>query len=175
MLKIRHTCLPPRSSLASFCLRAFFPLLSRAEVCPLGPKEDTLQLSRVMRNFGSFTLPADSVARLGQSAPSSVHDADLQTALSKLQLAEACATAVVHDSTGALLPFKAGELQGAARDAYVKLFHDTMQDFLEGLEAYETVFRGILAEAPAARGYAEALRWSKEIGERANHAHEILQ
>jgi hypothetical protein len=149
----------------------FFPFFANAADCPLGPRENALTLTRVMRNFGSFTLSADSVATLGQSDSGSIKEADLQTAVTKLQLAEACAFAVVHDDAGKLLPLKAEDLKGAARDAYIKLFHDTMQDFLEGLQAYEAVFREIQAQAPALRNYADAVKWSKEIDDRATRAH----
>jgi hypothetical protein len=149
----------------------FLPIIAHSSECPLGPREDALTLSRVMRNFGSFTLSADSVATLGESDPASIKESDLQTAITKLQLAQACAFAVVHDEAGTLLPLKAEDLKGAAREAYIKLFRDTMQDFLEGLQAYEAVFRGIQARAPASRSYADAVKWSKEIDDRATRAH----
>jgi hypothetical protein len=126
-----------------------------------------------MRNFGRFTLPADRAAQKGMMDPSSVSDADLAAAADTLVLAEDCARAVVEDPSEALLPSKAEKLRGEARDAYVKLYRDTMKDFWEGLRSYEAAVRDVLKQA--SRDFTPVRDWSKEVSARATRAHELLQ
>jgi len=156
-------------------LLIFLPLLAGAAECPLGDHETALTLSRVMRNFGRFTMIADSVAVNGLQNPAAIKNSDIQNAIDKLVLAEACAAAVVHDSNESLLPLKAGDLRGPERDAYVKLLHETMQDFEDGLVAYQSVYQDLLAAPPASRTFEKAKAWADEIDARATRAHVLLQ
>ncbi|MGZ3652467.1 MAG: hypothetical protein ACXVB9_19430 [Bdellovibrionota bacterium] len=156
-------------------LALFLPLLAGAAECPKGDHEASLTLSRVMRNFGRFTMIADSVAINGLQNPASIGDSDIQNAIDKLVLAEACAAAVVADRDESLLPQKAGDLHGADRDAYIKLLRDTMQDFADGLRAYQGVYQDLLAAPPALRSFEKAKKWADEIDARATRAHALLQ
>jgi len=164
-----------RFPLLAALLLSLFPLFAGATECPKGDNEATLTFSRVMRNFGRFTGIADSVAVNGMQNPAAIRNSDIQNAIDKLDLAATCASAVVHDSSGSLLPLKAGDLRGPEHDAYVKLVRDTMQDFEDGLEAYQGVYQDLLAAPPAIRTFEKAKTWADEIDARATRAHALLQ
>jgi hypothetical protein len=158
-----------------FLFSLFFCIPALAQACPLGNGETTLTLERVMRNFGRFTLPADRLAQRGTMDPAGISDQDLRDAIEALKNAESCASAVVSDRTDALLPSKVEKLSGDARAKYVQLFRDTMENFLEGLRAYETSVGVVLATAIPQRSFADVRKWSDEIEARATKAHELLQ
>ena len=156
-----------------FLLLALIPLASPA--CPLGPKEETLTLARVMRNFGRYLNPADLAVFHGRGSPEAVPDSELRAVVDNLKLAESCARIASEDRGGTLYPSKADSLSGAARDAYLNLFWSRMRDFLAGLEEYERLFAGMLAQPAPQRDFDAAKAQMDRVRDLASKAHESLQ
>lgn len=147
-----------------------------AQACPLGPGETTLTLARVMRNFSSYTLPADRAVMTGIRNPTAVKDTDIDLGMQSLKIATSCAHLAAADPTPeALWPLKARKLGPAERENYLGEFRSLMSYFEEALIAYDSAIAELRAQPPSSRDFSSANKWSREVINRAGQAHEILQ
>lgn len=145
---------------------------SLAFACPKGPRDSELSLSSVMRNFGRFLLPADSLVSRG---PKGAGEKEFTAAIDGISLAMSCTDAVLHDPQGALWPTKAYGLPPAEREAYLKVFHDQMQGFAERLAAYQTEFVHQRQIPQTERDFTTASRLKSEVQDFARKAHEATK
>lgn len=150
-------------------------LPSLAPACPLGPGEAGLTLKRVMRNFGRYIFPADEAVRKGIAAPASVTEHELSNACDSLVIAISCAEAVLADRSGSLDPRKSRELTGEARELYLKVFLQRMNEFLRELAAYRAIHAALLESAAAERDFLAAMDKMRAVNEAARRAHEDTQ
>lgn len=151
----------------------FLPLVSLAD-CPLGAKEDHLTISRVMRNFGRFTLPADSLCLKGINPPEreSISDSQITDAIAKLSLAVDCAEAVLKNPTGDVLPSHLELMTDAkAKAQVVDDYIYFMTDFRDGLKEYQDILGKLLTQPSAERNYTEANDKRQELDTLVERAH----
>ncbi|PIS10086.1 MAG: hypothetical protein COT73_11235 [Bdellovibrio sp. CG10_big_fil_rev_8_21_14_0_10_47_8] len=154
-------------------LIAPFALAENME-CPRGSKENELVLARVMRNFGRFTLNADSVALKSQQSSEDIQDKSLQEARRDLAIAAVCAETVLNNPTGDLLPEKAHQLQGQERQVFVRDFLEFMARFHDALLQYQAAFDQALKVSPHQRSFSEIQKNKRMIDDLANEAHRHL-
>lgn len=152
---------------------ALFPLTSQA--CPLGAKEQTLTVQRVMINFGKYIGQADYIALLGAEYPNeTVTDAQITDVVNKIGLAITCAEAVINNPTGDLLPGKALSLQGDALKEYVDDYVYFMTDFKESMIHYKESFAAVGAAKAADRNWQALREESKKLNDLIDHAHKKM-
>lgn len=145
---------------------------TRASACPKGPRESELSLSSVMRNFGRFLLPADSLVTRAHQDAKIATEKELAQAIEGIGTAMSCADAVLHDTKGSLWPTKASSLPPAERDGYLKIFHTHIQEFSERLAAYQAEFSRQQALGQNERDFTTAARLKAEIQDSARNAHD---
>ncbi|MBO9665982.1 MAG: hypothetical protein J7501_04150 [Bdellovibrio sp.] len=149
------------------------PLVSVA--CPLGPKEDHLTISRIMRNFGKGFDKAETVARKASDPWDAANDNDFKAGIEGLNMAISCAAAVLANPTGELLPSKLMLMTDEAQkkeltDAYIYF----MEDFKEGLTEYRDLLTQNLAKKPEERDFAAIIHMNEQMNKRINKAHKSL-
>jgi hypothetical protein len=161
-------------AIVGLAIHFVFSSLSYAYVsgpsCPLGPGETELTVSRIMRNFGRGTLPAEKVAQ-AKNDPSVISDFDLKAAIEGNAMAEACAAAVLDDTEQKLLPSRADEFTGAARDAYVAKYLSHMNEFSASVVTLDSLLRQSLATRAASRDFHAIALQVQEVKECATRAH----
>jgi len=152
------------------------PLSASAdEFCPKSPREDRLTFHQVMINFGRFTLAADSTTQKGSFAPSSVTDDEFKKAIAGLGKALDCTEAVLHDTTGTLVPEKLNQLPPEQRAAYHKIFIDNMQLFAASLRDYHAEYQSLHLQDPMARKFDGAVVLKERVREMARKSHDDLK
>ncbi len=150
-----------------------FPIHSFA--CPLGPGETELTLSRVMRNFGRYLMPADlMVQKATMGGGQDVPNADLERSIRSLDVVLTCVDRSLTDRSEALLPRRARELQGEARAAYLRMYASRLRDFRATVVNYQNEFTRLLGLPVPGRDFLPAKGLSKAVQEAANRAHEAL-
>ena len=109
-----------------------------AQTCPVGRKDDHLNIHQIMINFGHYTLTADMVAVKGTNPAETITNEDLQKAADDLSVAAICADAVItgYQTNPDLLPDKADFLSGDARTEYINDFIYFMTDFKDEIATY---------------------------------------
>lgn len=127
-----------------------------AKICPLGAKEDTLTLARVMRNFGKAVRDADGLAVETKQWPEEGTTEKLLAASQPISMGIVCADELINNPTGDLLPKKLNELQGEMREQYLKHYIDALKKFRDGLVEYKRILED-LAALPADQRKFEGL------------------
>ena len=150
----------------------FAPLASFAVTCPLGAKETTLTVQRVMMNFGRYYAGFDDLSYKARTPEETITDKDLETAGNNLEVAIACADEVLKNPTADVLPSKLTVMTDEAEkkdliDSYLYF----MEDFKEGLTECRQMVAMLLAQKPEDRKYDQLIEKSKEMNERIDHAH----
>lgn len=146
-----------------------------ASACPLGPGETELSLTRVMRNFGRYLMPADRMVQKalmggGQDIP----NAELENAIQSLGVVMGCVDGTLASRSEALWPRKARELSGEAREAYLRRFAIALRAFRAEVEDYRAELTRLHSLPVPGRDFAPAKALSKAVEEAANRAHETL-
>ena len=142
-----------------------------SSACPLGPKETELTLSRVMRNFSRFVMPAENMIQKGRNDLNSATDDDFRAAINGIEAAAECAATVLNDRSGQLLPSRAGDLQGAERTQYLEKFYAHMSDFSSGLLEDDQLLKDQWALSPLQRNFKVLADKAQDIRDRATRAH----
>lgn len=145
-----------------------------ALACPLGKNEEHLTIQRVMRNFGRFTLKADSVATKGVVPFETVTDLEITAAIEDLGLAISCANAVIESPQGDLLPSHASTLTGEEQKNYILLFVKFMNEFEAALKNYQTIYQTLLSTPVASRSFKYAHEHSQQLEVFVDRAHKEL-
>ncbi|MGZ3746629.1 MAG: hypothetical protein ACXWRE_04650 [Pseudobdellovibrionaceae bacterium] len=160
-----------------FILALFLlPISAKAE-CRLGVGETHLTVQRVMRNFGSFTLKAESVTLTATNPWSyeTVSEADISEAIEKLGFAINCAEEVLKDPTGDILPSRISSITDEKeRSEKVDDFVYFMTEFKDVLNSYRDIFKGLQAQKPADRNFKEAKLKLDELNDIVERAHRKL-
>lgn len=154
----------------------FLPLASGAQ-CPLGAKETHLTVQRLMRNFGSYTLKADSLCLEGVNRweRDSITEERFPEAIHKLDLAILCAEEVLKDPTGDVLPSKISFIKDEKEIAeLVDDYIYFMTDFKDGLIEYREIFKKLQAQKPAERNFEEANIKRQDLDTLVERAHRKL-
>lgn len=153
---------------------ALFPVAALA-VCPLGEKETHLTVHRVMRNFGRFTMDADYLCVKASNPAEKVMDAEITEAITKLDMAIDCASEVLKNPTGELLPSKLNLMNDEKEKAdLVDDYIYFMTDFKDGLTQYRDLFKNLLAQPAAERNFTEADEKRQELDHLVTRAHKKL-
>jgi hypothetical protein len=149
---------------------------SFASACPLGEKEATLNVHRVMRNFGRYMGPAEDVAFKATDpyGVEKVQDQEITDAAAKLDIAISCADAVLANPTGELLPDKSVFLEGKEKADYIDSYLYFMEEFKTGLGEFRDLLLATVAQKVEARDYAALKRKGDELNDLINHAHKRL-
>lgn len=143
--------------------------------CPLGKNEESLSLARVMRNLGRFTLKADSAASNGFRDLATVTDGELTLAIEDLNLAQACAKAVINQPANEdLWPSNAHNLTGTEQEEYLQKFFKFMSDFDKGLAEYQQMFVELLSQTPEQRNFSTVFTKREELTALVDEAHFLL-
>jgi len=152
------------------------PMAALAD-CPLGEHESTLTVGRIMRNFGRFTMVADSIAADGVDpwGHKPVTAAQMTEAIDKLSQSIDCADAVLKNPTGDLLPGKLTFITDEKeRAAFVDDYVYFMTDFKDGLIEYREIFKKLQAQKPEDQKFDEANSKREELDNLVNRAHKKL-
>ena len=149
---------------------------SFASACPMGEKETTLNVHRVMRNFGRYMSPAEEIAFKTTDPYSNekVADSEYTDAAAKLDIAISCAAAVLANPTGELLPDKSVFLEGKEKADYIDSYLYFMDEFKTGLGEFRDLLLATVAQKPEARDYQALKRKGDELNSLINHAHKRL-
>lgn len=149
---------------------------SYASACPLGEKETTLNVHRVMRNFGRYMSPAEEVAFkvTNPFGVEKVADQEFVDAAAKLDIAISCADAVVANPTGELLPDKVVFLEGQAKADYIDSYVYFMGEFKDGLAEFRDMLLATVAQKVEVRDYAALKRKADELNKLINRSHKRL-
>lgn len=151
------------------------PMASFAVTCPLGPKETTLTVQRVMLNFGRYYANFDDLAYKARNPNETITDQDMQTAINNLEVAIACADEVIKNPTADTLPTKLSTIKDEAqRKDLIDSYLYFMEDFKDGLVECRQLVQTVLAQNPGERNYSPFIEKSKEMNERIDHAHSKL-
>ncbi|MGE5086742.1 MAG: hypothetical protein ACM3MG_10610 [Bacillota bacterium] len=151
------------------------PMASFAVTCPLGPKETTLTVQRVMINFGRYYADFDDLAYKARNPNESITDNDMQRTIENLEVAIACADEVIKNPTPDSLPSKLSTIQDEAqRKDLIDSYLYFMEDFKEGLMECRQLVQTVLAQNPTERNYSLFIEKSNEMNERIDHAHSKL-
>jgi hypothetical protein len=130
-----------------------------------------------MRNFGSFTLAADSIT-LRSTNPwghEETTEVEMGEAIDKLNLAIGCAEEVLKDPTGDVLPSKISSMTDEKEKAeLVDDYVYFMTDFKDGLLEYREIFRKLQTQKPANRNFKEAKSKLDDLNEIVDRAHRKL-
>jgi hypothetical protein len=157
-------------ALASLCL--LLSLNSLAQTCPLGPKDEHLNIHRIMINYGKFVGQADHIALLGARYPNeTVTDADITDVIDRLGSAIACAQAILDNPTGDMLPDKASFISGQELKDYIDDFLYFTTEFRDALVHYRTSFVAISQVAAAQRNWEDLYQESQELNDLIDRAH----
>lgn len=158
----------------TFCLTIF--LFSYSLIaCPIGPKEDHLTIQRVMRNFGKFSMDAESICITGQSNPSSISDDQLSKAMTKLDTVVACAEAVIAHPEGDLLPAGYDDLNPSDRADMIKKLVGFMSDFKTLNVQFKSLLLDQLQKPIQSREYKTCYEFDKKYNELIDRAHKEVQ
>ncbi|MDG0816878.1 cytochrome b562 [Bdellovibrio svalbardensis] len=156
----------------AFLVQIFTLLPMESQACPLGAKESTLTVQRVMLNFGKYIGQADHIALLGAKYPNeTVTDAQIADAVNKIGLAISCAEAVIANPTGDLLPSKATFLEGDALKEYIEDYVYFMTDFRDAMIHYKASFAALGVTKAADRDWNSLYEESEKLNDLINHAH----
>lgn len=147
-----------------------------ASACPVGEKETTLNVHRVMRNFGRYMSPAEMVAFKATDpyGVEKVQDPEIIDAAAKLEIAISCADAVLANPTGELLPGKVVFLEGKAKADYIDSYIYFMEEFKTGLTEFREMLLAVVAQKVEVRDYKALKRKADELNDTINHAHKRL-
>lgn len=156
----------------AFAFNFFMITNASAATCPLGAKDDHLNIHRIMINYGKFVGPADHIVLLGARYPNeTVTDADISSSIDQLASAIACAQAILDNPTGEMLPDKASFLTGQAQQDYIDDFVYFTNEFRDALEVYRNSFIKMLATPKESRNWELLYAESKELNDLIDHAH----
>ncbi|MNL10203.1 hypothetical protein D3C87_1309980 [compost metagenome] len=149
---------------------------SLASACPIGEKETTLNVHRVMRNFGRYMSPAEDVAFKATNpyGTEKVQDSEITAAAAKLDISISCADAVLANPTGELLPDKSVFLEGKIKADYIESYIYFMEEFKTGLTEFRDLLLVVVAQKVETRDYQALKRKGDELNELINHAHKRL-
>lgn len=149
---------------------------SLASACPVGEKETTLNVHRVMRNFGRYMSPAEMVAFKATDpyGVEKVQDPEIVSAAAQLEIAISCADAVLANPTGELLPDKVVFLEGKAKADYIDSYIYFMEEFKTGLTEFREMLLAVVAQKVEVRDYKALKRKADELNDTINHAHKRL-
>lgn len=145
-----------------------------ADACPLGKGEAQLTIARVMRNFGRFTVEADSNALKGINPHDKVTVGQIRKSIDDLGVAISCAQAVLEAPHGDLLPSCTKALTGKAFKDYVSTYLRLMKEFEVALAVYQDLFKQALAKSENERSFDVIYKQSKSIEELVDAAHKEL-
>lgn len=145
-----------------------------ADTCPLGKGETHLTIARVMRNFGRFTVEADSNALKGMNPHDKVTIEHIRKSIDELGIAISCAQAVLESPKDDLLPSCTKALTGQAYGDYVSTYLRLMKDFEVALAVYQDLFKQVLAQPENERNFEVIYKQSKSIEELVDAAHKEL-
>lgn len=144
--------------------------------CPLGKNEDHLTFARVMRNFGRFTLDAQSVAIKGVNPNEVVTNEELALGVTKLNTAIDCNTIILEDhQTGNLRPDKISKLSESERAEYLIHFYAYLTEFKVTLIDLQNTLSDFLKLDPSQRDYKLLKAKSDEVDRVADQAHKFLE
>lgn len=144
---------------------------AQASSCPLAPGATELTITQVMLSFGRQLLAADMVAQNGLRSPRIVSDAELEKALLGIDTALDCVHQVLEHPQGALLPSRVHQLEGTAREAYIQLFLNDMDDFRLALVQYRKLFADELSAPTNSRDFRAIADQGYQVRECARRAH----
>ncbi|WP_413292724.1 hypothetical protein ACLSU7_14995 [Bdellovibrio sp. HCB185ZH] len=151
------------------------PAMSLAQVtCPLRNGESELTINRVMRNFGKYTVDAETVARKIGDPWDKLTDKDIQVAVENLNIAIACADAVLVNPTEAVLPTKGSLMDEKAKAELKEYYLYFMDDFKTFLIEYRDLLAKTLATPESQRDLAAIVAKNQEMNDKVNHAHKKL-
>lgn len=139
--------------------------------CPLGPRQDHLTIHQVMINFGSYTLAADTLAEKFVMPYEDVSNDLISTAAKDLDIAKACAEAVLANPSGDLLPSGMNSLSAADREKMVSDFLAFMIEFHDALLDYRDGCLDLLREKPEVRNFKNLFALHTNLTAIANRAH----
>jgi len=142
--------------------------------CPLGAKEESLTVQRVMRNFGRFIMPAEMIAYRGQNKNEVITDAQLQEAIEKLSLVITCANAVLENPTGDVLPTAGRDLAEPEKSKYLDSYLFFMGEFKASVTDYQAIYIKLLAAPQAERDFSPLLELTKKQDALIDRAHRKL-
>ncbi len=142
-----------------------------ALACPLGPNEEALSLSRVMKNFDKFSRLADSSVRKGLEDKTSVTDVELEQVVSNLEVVASCAVAVLTSESFDLLPAKAKRLTGQEQKDLIAKYLDYMSRFKAETILYSEEFARLRSFEMSERDFANANLRKQSFSELVDEAH----
>jgi len=146
-----------------------------AEECPLGLKQEPLNIHQVMINFGKTVGEADSVASQAVHERNvRVQDSELTRSIVNLGIAISCAQAVLDHPVGPMLPERADFLTGSERASYLTHFLDEMRQFRDILIDYRQIFQQLLALPESSRNFQALYQESQIVTDLVNGAHRHL-
>lgn len=147
---------------------------AQAKACPLGVNEDHLTIQRVMRNFGRFIMPAESLVYRGQNKAEKITDAELEEAIMKLSLVISCANAVIESPAGDLIPTVARSLPAAQKAKYIEKLVYFMEEFKLSVTEYQNRFIEMQTRPQNLRDFTELYGKTKEQDALIERAHQKL-
>ena len=127
-----------------------------------------------MRNFGRFTLQADSAALKSQNPHDKVSDQQLLKSINDLGLAISCARAVIDSPKDDLLPTCTKVLDPKAFDEYVTAYVRLMKEFETSLIEYQSLFKQVLSRPESDRNFSTIYQHSQYLNKLVDTSHKEL-
>ncbi|MES3038633.1 MAG: hypothetical protein V4736_12070 [Bdellovibrionota bacterium] len=145
-----------------------------AFACPKKADEKTLTIARAMYNFRDYLSDADRLLTNGLMPNPSITDAQLVAGAKNVAVALSCADALLQKNIPELTPEKVSELEGVAKEEYLKEYYDYLERFKVALTEYHNLYNTLSTTPAAQRDYRTAVNKSMEVRDLANEAHHHL-
>jgi hypothetical protein len=145
--------------------------LTQVYACPVGPNEETLTLSRVMRNFDKYSRLAQSSVGRGLENPTSVSNVEIEQVITDFTVIDSCTEAVLSSEGFDLLPVKAKRLTGQEQIDFIAKYFDYMTRFKAEAILYSDEFETLRSQTIEERDFTKANRTKKSFNALIDDAH----